>query len=256
MKLILIFYFFFLILTSKIYSQNATTIFGKVVYRSTLKQSLYIQGTSDITKNMIVYFSDTISSFHIDQPIGIQKEDLKKLLNIKDDVLFEEVASKIQPQISKRSKPNNYHHKIGTHIFINSWIDQSDITYCVADSVKEYEWSLLPDTTRILGFLCYKANCKAAVMDNIVRSYTVWYTPEIPIPVGPNKFYGLPGLILGVEDKYYSLLAKSINLNANRLESDFLKCCTEGKTISTNQYKVLAGKQSDEISNLQYLNKN
>ncbi len=256
MKLILVFKFSFFILISKAYTQNESAIFGKVEYRSTLRQSLYIQGATDITKNMIIYFNDTSSSFHIDQPIEIRKEDLKKQLNIKDDLLFEEVYRKMQPQIAKRSKPNTYFHKIGSNVFINSWLDPSEITYCVADSVKEYEWTILPDTTRILGFLCYKATCKAAIMDGAVRNYTVWYTTEIPIPVGPNKFYGLPGLILGVEEKYYSLMAKSINLNANRAETGFLKCCSEGKIISTKQYKALLGKQSDDFSNMQFLNKN
>ncbi len=237
-------------------AQNANPLFGRIEYKSTLRQGLYIESGSDVSKNMIVYFSDTSSSFHIDQSNDFTKEDLKKKLNLKDDQLFEDVYLKLQPQIAKRSKPNTYHHKIGSNVFVNSWLDPREITYCVADSIKEYDWTLLPDTTRILGFLCYKASCKAAIMDGAVRNYTVWYTPEIPIPVGPNKFYGLPGLILGVEEKYYSLMAKSINLNANRAETGFLKCCSEGKIISTKQYKALLGKQSDDFSNMQFLNKN
>jgi GLPGLI family protein len=237
-------------------AQNANPLFGRVEYKSTLRTSLYIQGAEDDSKNMIVYFSDTSSTFHIDQSNDFTKEDLKKKLNLKDDQLFEDVYLKLQPKIAKRSKPNTYYHKIGSNVFINSWLDPSEITYCVADSVKEYEWTLLPDTTRILGFLCYKATCKAAILDTKIRNYIVWYTPEIPIPVGPNRFYGLPGLILSIEEKYYSMLAKSINLNANREELKFLKCCTEGKIISTKRYNEILGKQSDDFSNLQILNKN
>ncbi len=237
-------------------AQNANPLFGKVEYKSTLRQSLYIQGGEDVLLNMNVYFSDTSASFYINQGLEFRKEEFKKQLNLKDEALFEEVYNKVKPEMDKRLKPNVYFHKIGSNVFINSWISPSNVDYCVADSVKEYEWTLLPDTTRILGFLCYKATCKAAILDTKIRNYTVWYTPEIPTPVGPSKFYGLPGLILGVEEKYHSILAKSINLNANRAETGFLKCCSEGKTISTKQYKALVGKQSDDFSNLQILNKN
>jgi GLPGLI family protein len=237
-------------------AQNANPLFGKIEYKSTLRTSLYIQGAEDDSKNMIVYFSDTSASFYINQGLEFNKDVFRKQVNLKDDAYFEEIYKKLKPEMDKRLKPNIYYHKIGSNVFINSWISPSNIDYCVADSVKEYEWTLLPDTTRILGFLCYKATCKAAILDTKIRNYTVWYTPEIPIPVGPNRFYGLPGLILSIEEKYYSMFAKSISLNANREELKFLKCCTEGKPISTKRYNEILGKQSDDFSNMQILNKN
>lgn len=33
------------------------------------------------------------------------------------------------------------------------------------------------------------------------RTWTAWFTPDIPIQDGPYKFYGLPGLIVKVEDE-------------------------------------------------------
>jgi GLPGLI family protein len=42
-------------------------------------------------------------------------------------------------------------------------------------------------------------SCKRAYINYAGRRYTAWYTPEIPIPDGPYKFSGLPGLILKVQ---------------------------------------------------------
>lgn len=47
----------------------------------------------------------------------------------------------------------------------------------------------------ILGFECQKATVTFAG-----RTYTAWFTPEIPLPYGPYKFGGLPGLILRIQD--------------------------------------------------------
>jgi GLPGLI family protein len=32
------------------------------------------------------------------------------------------------------------------------------------------------------------------------RDYKAWFTNEIPVSDGPYKFYGLPGLIVEIED--------------------------------------------------------
>ena len=56
-------------------------------------------------------------------------------------------------------------------------------------------WEIQTDTTLILGLRCQKAVCQWRG-----RDYTAWFTEEIPINDGPYKFFGLPGLIVSVED--------------------------------------------------------
>lgn len=64
------------------------------------------------------------------------------------------------------------------------------------DSVPSLEWNFSDEETgSIMGYDCRKATVKFAG-----RSYTAWFTPEIPLPFGPYKFGGLPGLILKLED--------------------------------------------------------
>lgn len=42
--------------------------------------------------------------------------------------------------------------------------------------------------SKLLGF-----KCKSATAEFRGRKYKVWYTMEIPIPIGPWKLGGLPG---------------------------------------------------------------
>ncbi len=64
------------------------------------------------------------------------------------------------------------------------------------DSVPALEWNFSDETTdSIMGYDCRKATTEFAG-----RTYTAWFTPEIPLPFGPYKFGGLPGLILKIED--------------------------------------------------------
>lgn len=68
--------------------------------------------------------------------------------------------------------------------------------FVYSDSVPTLEWSFNDETTdSIMGYDCSKATVEFAG-----RNYTAWFTPEIPLPFGPYKFGGLPGLILKLED--------------------------------------------------------
>lgn len=64
------------------------------------------------------------------------------------------------------------------------------------DSVPALEWDFSSEATdTIMGYECHRATAEFAG-----RRYTAWFAPEIPLPFGPYKFGGLPGLILKIED--------------------------------------------------------
>ncbi len=64
------------------------------------------------------------------------------------------------------------------------------------------EWRI--DTLRqtVLGFVCYRATTRYGG-----REWQAWFAPEIPIPAGPWKLRGLPGLILCAQDAEALLLS-------------------------------------------------
>ena len=74
-------------------------------------------------------------------------------------------------------------------------------TYTFEEDMESPDWTLESDTLTVCGY-----TCKKATTTYFGRNYTAWYAPEIPISDGPWKFFGLPGLILKVEDdrEHYS----------------------------------------------------
>lgn len=71
---------------------------------------------------------------------------------------------------------------------------EEEKTYLVKDDLPEVKWDINhTQTKKINQFVCKKATT------NFRGSKIVaWYAPEIPIPFGPWKFKGLPGLMLEV----------------------------------------------------------
>ncbi|WP_435138413.1 GLPGLI family protein [Formosa sp. A9] len=66
----------------------------------------------------------------------------------------------------------------------------------IAEKKPAIDWKLLPETKKIGKFSVNKASCEFRG-----RTYTVWYTLEVPLPYGPWKLQGLPGLILEARDE-------------------------------------------------------
>lgn len=60
---------------------------------------------------------------------------------------------------------------------------------------KKPEWKISTDKSDVLGYRVQKATTKFAG-----REWTAWFAPELPIQDGPHQFYGLPGLIVKIED--------------------------------------------------------
>lgn len=85
--------------------------------------------------------------------------------------------------------------------------------YTVNDTWIKIPWEIKEEVRKIGSF-----NCKKATGEFRGRFYTVWFTEEIPLPYGPFKLYGLPGLILQAEDseKMFSVNMKSIEYPTNQ----------------------------------------
>ncbi|WP_300670248.1 GLPGLI family protein [Soonwooa sp.] len=58
------------------------------------------------------------------------------------------------------------------------------------------KWKISDEKSKLFGY-----NIQKAELNFGGRSWTAWFTNEIPIADGPYKFYGLPGLILKISDK-------------------------------------------------------
>lgn len=78
----------------------------------------------------------------------------------------------------------------------------SDI-YLVNNNEK-LDWKIFPEKSKLDKFDVQKAEVSYGG-----RKWTAWFTSDIPIQDGPYAFYGLPGLIVKIEDEeknfYFSL---------------------------------------------------
>jgi GLPGLI family protein len=70
-----------------------------------------------------------------------------------------------------------------------------DKLYVIDDTTKYQNWKILNDMREIAGHICMNASWTDTTKNNKV---VAWYALDLPISVGPERFGGLPGIILEI----------------------------------------------------------
>lgn len=91
------------------------------------------------------------------------------------------------------------------------WLSSKTVQY--EETIPKLEWKLISETKIIENYVCFKAKVNFRG-----REFIAWYTNDIPLPYGPLKFSGLPGLIIEIYDskKEYTIVANKILFNSQK----------------------------------------
>ncbi len=143
------------------------------------------------------------------------------------------------------------------------YTNQNDLMgkiFLVKDTLEKPKWELTNETKFIGNYTCYKAiltreakdldylnKHEKSELENKTTTITInaWYTPEIPISNGPSTYWGLPGLILEVNDGEETIICSKIVMNpTNKI---VIKEPSQGKTVSQNKYDEISTKKIKEM---------
>lgn len=87
-----------------------------------------------------------------------------------------------------------------------------------AEGTPKIQWNILEETNTIDGFKVQKAICKPLLNSNYIGDVIAWFTTDLPFSLGPERYHGLPGLILKLEYsemKSMYVLMKQISFDEN-----------------------------------------
>lgn len=98
----------------------------------------------------------------------------------------------------------------------------------------QQKWTLHADQKTIIGYQCQRATCHWRG-----RDFEAWFTPEIPIRLGPWSFGGLPGLILKINDTEGLYTWEAVGLRSGKFP------------VTKNAYEGFHSSSRDKIHKLQ-----
>ena len=123
--------------------------------------------------------------------------------------------------------------------------------YLIKDKAEPFEWVLSEETKKVGNYTAQKASFTKIVdskrfstgmteMENVkdTLQVTVWFTPEIPVSHGPEYYYGLPGLILEVQNQGRTLICEKIELNPSA-DPVVIERPSKGKQMTQAEFQVV-----------------
>lgn len=113
-------------------------------------------------------------------------------------------------------------------------------SFLVESPQEKIAWKLLNTPKMILEYTCFAA--EGNLGENTIIA---WFTPQIPVPAGPETYNGLPGMILAVEkDGETIYLATAVELNP---EEDRLNKPDEGKKVTQEELDKIIRDKIEEF---------
>ena len=144
--------------------------------------------------------------------------------------------------------------------------------FLIDDELETLEWKMGSESKTIGNYTAFKATATKTIkrpnMSAIFRrpgredenkdeekkeeEFTVkeveivaWYTPEIPINQGPGLYWGLPGLILAINDDITTIVCSEITMNpSDKIE---IKAPSKGKKVTQAEYDKISQEKMKEM---------
>ncbi|MEA5256230.1 GLPGLI family protein [Arcicella aquatica] len=108
-------------------------------------------------------------------------------------------------------------------------------TYIIEDSLQMPNWKILNDIKEVAGHICMKAMIEDPIKN---QKIIAWFAQDIPLNAGPERLWGLPGLILelDINDGTVTIIASKIEFKKLNQELALPKKL-KGKKINEAEYK-------------------
>lgn len=117
------------------------------------------------------------------------------------------------------------------------YMDQMGKTYIVRDSLNAPKWRVMNEIRDILGHMCMKAVAEDSIKG---QKITAWFASDIPVPVGPEEQFGLPGLILAYDINDGMLVVEAEKITFGEpAEIIALPKKLKGREVSGTEYQDL-----------------
>ena len=148
-------------------------------------------------------------------------------------IMYEGMLSPPRPVVQKVYYDFNKNHKL-------EQVEYLTRLFLVNSEIEAVPWKLGSEKKKVLEYTCMNAT---VILDD--QEIVAWFSPEIPVSLGPSIFGGLPGLILAVErNGETAYVATSVHLAPPAEEA--LAKPDKGSEVSVQEFAAIQEEKEKE----------
>ncbi|WBX76058.1 GLPGLI family protein [Tenacibaculum ovolyticum] len=149
------------------------------------------------------------------------------------------------------------------NIATKKYVNKTEISgkrFLIKDELEDFGWKISGETKNIGNYTCYKATKSKEEertsfsmtdgkqeerKEKVIIETVAWYTPQVPISNGPEGYWGLPGLILEIQEGKQTIVCSEIVLNTSGKIQ--IKEPLKGKKVTQEKFDEIMSEHSKEM---------
>jgi len=172
----------------------------------------------------------------------------KKALYAENISKREPISGYLQVAIEKvgeKKGPKETLRKVFTDLVNNKKLEEVEFMtreFLIESKLEVLPWKITTDKIKVLNYVCTGAELKDG--DDTIVAY---FTSEIPVSIGPDKYNSLPGAVLAVE-KNGELMILATSVEIKDVEVEELKKLKRRKFLSSKEFDIIKKDKIEEFN--------
>jgi GLPGLI family protein len=209
---------------------------GKIYFKESIKLNIQISEENKEMAKMMPTSQDTYKVLFYNSNESLFKVEEKKNEDL--DIKHEEGGS--QMRMVFKVPQTTIYQNLSENSFVQSQ-EFLDKEFLIVDQVNDKKWKVTGEQKKVLDFVCIKAT-----LVDTSQKVVAWFTPQIPVGMGPNGYSGLPGMILALDTDNGQRLIAATKIEA--LPAGFVFTKPEkGKKVSKAEFKKIRDDKMKEM---------
>ncbi len=213
---------------------------GKIVYEEVIKLNITLEGEAAQFADMlpqeqksekVLYFNEAYSLYEKNRAKRSGEDAFKAMESEEMAVHIEvyEPENKIFKDL-KRQEQIEMREFMGRH-------------FLITEAFETPVWKFTGKSREILSLHCMEAFYENEEGKRVVA----WFTPEIPVSLGPGNISGLPGMVLAVDINKGEHLMTAIRIDREKVAKEQLKKPRKGKRVTEEAYRAMVERKMQEM---------